>query len=76
MLELAELDGHIVGLATTALASRRIGPMESGAAVQHEVLLSEMGVVGVDETIYYDCRNYIRKLVVIEELLSGREGRC
>lgn len=74
VLELAELDGHIVGLATTALGSARICPTESVAAAQHEALLSEMGAVGEDEAIYNDCRGYVRKLVVIEHLLSGQPG--
>lgn len=74
VLELAELDGHIVGLATTALASARMGPTVSVAAVQHKALLSEMGAVGDDEAIYNDCCSYIRTLVVIEHLLSGQDA--
>jgi hypothetical protein len=75
VLELTELDGHVVGLATSALSSARTDPVHSAAAAQHQEWLERMGAVGDDEATYDDCRDYIRKLVMIEDLLAGRTGR-
>jgi hypothetical protein len=71
ILELAELDGYLVGLATTAVASRRPEVVRSEEARHHEAVLNRMGAVGDDEPIYDDCRSFIGKLVVIERILTG-----
>lgn len=75
VLELTELDGHLVGLATTALASSRARPLASVAASKHRDWLDQLGVVGDDEAIYDACRDYIHKLVEIEDVLAGRNER-
>lgn len=75
VLELTELDGHLVGLATTTLASSRAEPVHSTGAAQHEARLRQLGAVGDDEPVYDACRDYIDKLVEIEDLLAGRNDR-
>lgn len=72
VLDLAELDGHFVGLAVSALASGGSALADSGECARHQERLAQLGVVGSDEEIY-DCgRRYINRLRRIEDLLAGR----
>ena len=72
VLELAELDGHLAGLATTALSAARMRPLDSSDAAHHQERLGQLGAVGTDEAIYEESRDRIHKLVQIEDLLAGR----
>ncbi|MFV0317737.1 MAG: hypothetical protein ACK5O2_12350 [Microthrixaceae bacterium] len=75
VLELAQLDGHIAGLAVTALGpSSRSRSPESKAAAAHGRRLRAIRVVGDDELIYDECLAYVHALERVEAALSGRLG--
>ncbi len=72
ILELAELDGHLAGLAHSALSARPARPLRSTAAINHATRLRDLSVADVDEPIWRQCRDYIARLQLIEEILAGR----
>lgn len=72
VLDLAELDGHVVGLAVSALASGRSDLARSSECARHEARFTRLGVAESDEAIYHSGRLYVRRLQCIENLLAGR----
>jgi hypothetical protein len=69
ILELSELDGHLVGVASTMVGSVRPRVSVTDEAEQHGRRLSSISVVGDDEGIYRQCVAYIDKLIGLERML-------
>lgn len=74
VLELTELDGHIAGLAVTALASGNAQAADLRDVEDHAEWLREISVVGDDERIYQECLDYIAALGGVENALRGRSS--
>ena len=74
ILDLAELDGYLVGCAMSSISANDIRPVPSAAAVGHAARLAEMQVSGDDEAIYSECVSYIAALQRLEEELAARRG--
>ena len=72
VLELSELDGHIAGLAVTALGSSNPEAAHVHDVAHHAQRLREIGVVGADELIYQECVDYIQALLRVEDALGGQ----
>jgi hypothetical protein len=73
ILDLAELDGHLVGLASTALASRAShSATRLDSASTHRARLHVIKVVGADKAIYDQCVAYAVALERVEAALAGR----
>jgi len=74
VLDLTDLDGHIAGLAATALGSSREQSPASHEVADHARRLSEISVVGNDERIYEACISYVEALQRVEDALRGRRS--
>ncbi len=74
VLELAEIDGHIAGLATSALGASRPQAMRLDVAALHLARLHEIRVVGEDECIYDSCVVYAKAVERVETVLNGGFG--
>ncbi|MEM9040210.1 MAG: hypothetical protein AAGD33_09990 [Actinomycetota bacterium] len=71
VLELAEIDGHIAGLATGALGASRPQTIKSHAATSHLARLRDIRVVGDDECMYDACIVYAQAVERVESALNG-----
>lgn len=72
MLDLAELDGHVAGLALTALGASRPTAFESREVAEHAARLRGIAVTRDDTAVYEDCVAYIEALQRVENALAGR----
>jgi len=72
VLELTELDGHIAGLAATALGSGLAQVLSVHEVADHARRLDDIRVVGDDEGIYEVCAAYVHALQRVEDALCGR----
>lgn len=75
VLDLAEADAHLVGLAETVLGGGR--PLHGGVADLSELesRLAEIRVFGNDELILEHCRRYLTALRVVRDALQAASGR-
>ena len=73
LLDLAELDGHVAGLAKSALAGASVPSSPRPEVDRHARLLDELRVVGDDEEIYLQCQIYVDALAGVAEALSDEE---
>lgn len=71
VLELAELDGHIAGLARTALGSRGARTATSKELEAHGASLQEIAVTGDDLVTYNACVTYVSALQRVEHALGN-----
>jgi hypothetical protein len=69
ILELVELDGFIVGKASSALGGA-ITVHHPGEAKAHREKLASIGVVGEDEAIWEECRVYVDNLTLLDVALG------
>ena len=74
VLDLAEIDGHVAGLATSALGASRPQTVSSNVAAPHLARLREIRVVGEDEVIYDGCVVYAQAVERVEQVLNGDPG--
>ena len=74
ILELAEIDGHIAGLAATVLGATRAEAVHLDDVASHAHRLTEIRVVGEDERVYDDCVAYLEVLRQVEQALNGHRG--
>lgn len=76
LLDLAELDGHIAGLAATALGSRGAAPvLLSREVAAHAALLEQINVAAEDAAVYDECIAYIARLQRVADALGGRASQ-
>jgi hypothetical protein len=73
ILELAEIDGHYAGMATTVLATGRADPIRSEELEALQIWLDQLRVADEEDTeILKDCHTYLARLFRVANALQGR----
>ena len=70
VLDLAELDAHVAGLARSALSGGPVTAPPVGDIEQSARRLAALRVVGEDEEIYRQCQEYIESLAKVADALA------